>query len=73
MLKTYIIRTRYLEDGGWRTEEEEVTCSYDEAGRKASNKAKELDAKYGNTHFWNVYLNNGEGESYFELFHGRTS
>jgi hypothetical protein len=71
--KTYIIRSRFLVPGeGWKIEDQEISCSYEEAGRKASSKAKELDAIHGDSHFWTVNLQTPDHEDYYQFFHGRT-
>lgn len=74
-LRHYVLHTRYLETGsGWKhTSEDLVDFTYEEAGKSASDAARHLDMAYGDSHFWTVDLKNPEGESYFQLFHGRLS
>lgn len=81
--KTYTLVSRFLvPDEGWRTVETTLgSLSYEAAGREASRLARELDAKYGDSHFWTVDLYAGDPStgghdglgSYYQLFHGRTN
>lgn len=78
--KTYTIQARYLVSGeGWKMDETKFEGTYEAAGREASRIARELDATYGDSHFWTVDCKGtiADGHScdgsYFQLFHGRTS
>lgn len=46
-----------------------------DAHDRASELARTLDEKYGNSHFWtvNIYSDNNPTSSMYELFHGRLS
>lgn len=73
-IRTYKIVSRYMQDGSWKCDETEVaTNEIEVAWNIASQKATELDNRYSNSHFWTVELNNPQGESYVQLFHGRLS
>ena len=74
-LRHYVLKKRYLATGeGWKLAKEDlVDFTYEEAARQASDAARHLDAAYGDDHFWTVDLQNPQGESYFQLFHGRLS
>jgi hypothetical protein len=78
--ESFIIVSRYLKGDGWQKDEETLTgVTYEQAGRQASKKAKELDVIYGDDHFWTVDLYDGHDpeerirSSYYQFFHGRTS
>ncbi len=72
--RNYTIVKRYMDDGVWKNERRDLPdVPYEFAGREASRVAQELDTKYGDGHFWTVDLENPEGSSYFQLFHGRLS
>jgi hypothetical protein len=70
--RTYVIESRYF-DGSWQYVRETCFGLYEQAGDLASSKARKLDEKYGNSHFWTVDVKNEKGESYYQLFHGRLS
>lgn len=70
--RTYVIVSRYFE-GSWQRDTEEIRGTFQSAGKRASEIARDLDRKYGNSHFWNVNITNEESSSYMELFHGRLS
>lgn len=75
----FTIRSRYLVPGeGWKLDEQKVADpgGFDAlvtAGRKASEVAKDLDARFGDSHYWTVDLYDDENRSCVQLFHGRTS
>lgn len=74
----YTLVSRFLVPGeGWRTVETTLgSLTFEHAGREASKLARELDAKYGDSHFWTVDLYNDNAReygSYYQLFHGRLS
>lgn len=71
----FIVVTRWCEPGeGWQKLEAAVTCTYEEAGRHASEAAHAMDAEHGDQHTWTVDLRSvthPEYGSYYQLFHGR--
>lgn len=67
----YKIRKIFFEDSRWRTEDLIVNDRYIVAAMKASELAKEMDAKFGDSHFWTVTLKTMDGGDFFQLFHGR--
>lgn len=75
----YEVVARYLiKERGWHHEcTSLISHTYEEAGRVVQDKAKQLDARHGDSHFWTVDLylvKDGERVgSMFQLFHGRTS
>lgn len=73
--KNYVLHTHYLTTGkGWEHDEVEVNnATYEAAASLASRVAHDLDKEFGDSHFWTVDLKNPEGNSYFQLFHGRLS
>lgn len=77
-MRTYLVKSRYLEPGGWVEKHTQVEGVLHDAGRKASEIAHRLDDRFGGDHFWSVdiYHLNDDGEpdglgSYYQLFHGR--
>lgn len=64
-----------MESGsGWKADIQDLTdYTYEEAARIAQDQARHLEAAHGNSHFWNVTLQNEAGQDYFQLFHGRLS
>lgn len=75
-VRDFQIVSRWCEDGnGWKSSSLPFTGTYEDAARRASRAAVELDAAYGDSHFWTVdlYSGNENGGSYFQLFHGRLS
>lgn len=74
----FVVRSRWFEkDKGWQEHDEPVEGNtFQAAGAAASARARELDAIYGDSHFWTVdvhNLNHDEFGSYYQLFHGRLS
>jgi len=74
-LRDHTIVDRYLIAGeGWRTKSTELReTTLDAAWHVASQHAHDLDTLHGDSHFWTVDLDNPQGESYVQLFHGRLS
>lgn len=69
----YTIVKKYFENGQWQNEVILLEDTrYIVAAMETSRIAKELDEKFGDSHFWTVDLKTVEGSSYFQLFHGRT-
>lgn len=79
--RTYQVRSRYFEEGtGWTIINTNVQGQLYDAGRKASERAQVLDARFGGDHFWTVDIfhldDDGKEDglgSYYQLFHGRLS
>jgi hypothetical protein len=70
-LRTYHIVSNWF-DGGWQTQTDTMEdTTLRAAWTAASERAKQLDTEYGDTHHWNVFVRNPEGNDYVELFHGR--
>src|SRR4051794_16414058 len=74
-IRDFELHSHYLvPNEGWKHDAETLLdFTYEEAGEEASKVAKRLDETYGDGHFWTVDLTNTQGESYFQLFHGRLS
>lgn len=69
--QTFVIAVNYF-DGVWKHEEIVMPDErYIVAATETSRIAKELDEKYGDSHFWNVTLKNEKRDDFFQLFHGR--
>lgn len=75
----WLIVARYF-DGGWKTDETEVTgVTYEQASFMQSSIARTFDKRYPNDVQWTVDifgLKDGEKDglgSYYQFFHGRTS
>jgi hypothetical protein len=66
------IVVRYF-DGSWIREVIDFNGTFAALGRESSRLARELDQKYGDSHFWTVDAKNPEGNSFYQLFHGRLS
>lgn len=73
----FVVRSRWLDkDKGWQEVDAPVEGDFQAAGAAASARARELDAIYGDSHFWTVDLHDlshDEFGSYYQLFHGRLS
>lgn len=72
--RIFIIRKNYFDDGKWTDEEEIIECARyfpNQAGSRAMQLAREMDEKYGDSHFWTVTIKNENRQDYCQLFHGR--
>lgn len=75
-MRTYIIVSVFFENGIWNTVEEIMESAQhfpNTAGSFAMKKARELDEKFGDSHFWTVTIKNENRQDYCQLFHGRLS
>ena len=75
-MRVFIIVWRFFENGSWHTVEEEMECEQhfpNAAGSFAMKKARELDEKFGDSHFWTVTVKNEDRQDYCQLFHSRLS
>src|SRR5262245_24155928 len=70
--RDYVITARFLVAGeGWKsTPRRVVDSTMQQAWEIASEIAHDLDAAYGDSHFWSVTLT-GETGDIVQLFHGR--
>jgi hypothetical protein len=72
--RIFIIVSNYFDDGKWNTDEEIIECNQffpNHAGSRAMQISREMDEKYGDSHFWTVTIKNGNRQDYCQLFHGR--
>lgn len=75
-MRTYIIVSVFFENGIWNTVEEKMESAMhfpNKAGARAQEIARDLDAKFGDSHFWTVTIKNENRQDYCQLFHGRLS
>jgi len=74
--RVFIIVTKYFDGEKWNTDEEIIECSRyfpNRAGNRTMEIAREMDEKYGDSHFWTVTIKNEDRQDYYQLFHGRLS
>ena len=72
--RVFIVVASYFDNGKWNTDEERIECVKffpNRAGARAMELARELDGKFGDSHFWTVTVKNEDRQDYCQLFHGR--